>query len=294
MQSSGQLQVQALGPAGPVSRSAEIHVRLSAISGILWEGEVLGDGSRVFEFVLREAVGALQQHPGALILLIDTMELSPSSALGLFTPGHAYDVLVVVAESRKLLQTWFARWRHHTDFMPALVNPRVWIMPAWADPLEGFVLAPEDTNEHQVRGGSHFHDHVVVSMPALVDPHVWIMPAWAEPLEGFAPAPEVTNEHQDRGVSHYHDLVDVFLQERAANPSSSAMQSTTLAHQGLPTIYHRSSFPSQQECLGGRQHSTPALPIGLVGAPASCVFQSEAVDGTGACELLPFYLARPC
>ena len=61
------------------SRSEEIHVQLSAISGLLWEGEVPGDGSRVFGFVLREAVVALQQHPGVLTLLIDTMVLHSRS-----------------------------------------------------------------------------------------------------------------------------------------------------------------------------------------------------------------------
>ena len=155
------------------SRSEEIHVQLSAISGLLWEGEVPGDGSRVFGFVLREAVVALQQHPGVLTLLIDTMVLSPSNALGLFTPGHSYDVMVVVAESPKLLQTWFAKWRHHTDFMPALVD---------SSDEEDFVPGPEDTDsdsnddaevalrERQVRGVSHcyftWHDHVDVSLLA--------------------------------------------------------------------------------------------------------------------------------
>ena len=77
------------------SRSEEIHVQLSAISGLVWEGEVPGDGSCIFGFVLREAVVALQQHPGVLTLLIDTMVLSPSNALGLFTPGHSYDVIII-------------------------------------------------------------------------------------------------------------------------------------------------------------------------------------------------------
>ena len=108
---------------GPVDATAPLaYVQLSAISGLLWEGEVPGDCSCIFGFVLREAVVALQQHPGVLTLLIDTMVLSPSNALELFTPGHSYDVMVVVAESPKLLQTWFAKWRHHTDFVPALVD----------------------------------------------------------------------------------------------------------------------------------------------------------------------------
>mgnify|MGYP002807439670 FL=1 len=155
------------------SRSADIHVQLSAPSGLLWEGEVPGDGSHVFGFVLREAVVALQQHPGVLTLLIDTMVLSPSNALGLFTPGHSYDVMVFVAESPQLLQTWFAKWRHHTDFMPALVD---------SSDEEDFVPGPEysdsDSNddaeealrERQVRGVSHCHftwrDHVDVSLLA--------------------------------------------------------------------------------------------------------------------------------
>ena len=66
------------------SRSADIHVQLSALSGLLWEGEVPGDGSSVLRFVLREAVVALQQHPGVLTLQIDTMVLSPSNSLRLF------------------------------------------------------------------------------------------------------------------------------------------------------------------------------------------------------------------
>ena len=171
-------------------RSAEIHVQLSAISGLLWEGEVPGDGSSVFGLVLREAVVALQQHPGVLTLLIDTMVLSPSNARGLFTPGHAYNVIVVVAESPKLLQTWSAKWRHRTDFMPALVD---------SSDEEDFVPGPEDTDsdsnddeevalrERQVRGVSHCY-------------FTW------------------------------RDHVDVSLLARAAHPSSDVMQSTTVAY----------------------------------------------------------------
>jgi hypothetical protein len=171
------------------SRSADIHVQLSAPSGLLWEGEVPGDGSFVLRFVLREAVVALQQHPGVLTLLIDTMVLSPSNSLRLFLPGHSYDVMVFVDESPKLLRTWFAKWRQHTDFMPALVAPHVWIMPALVDPLEDIVPAPEGTDsdsiddedvalrEHQVRGVSHCPDHVYVSLHVRVaHPSSGVMP----------------------------------------------------------------------------------------------------------------------
>jgi hypothetical protein len=159
------------------SRSAEIHVQLSAISGLVWEGEVPGDGSSVFRFVLREAVVALQQHPGVLTLQIDTMVLSPSNSLGLFMPGHSYDVMVFVDESPKLLQTWFSNWRHHTDFMPALAGSS-----DEEDAVHGSEETDTDSNdddevalrECQVRGVSHcyypWRRNVDVSSLALA-PH---------------------------------------------------------------------------------------------------------------------------
>ena len=148
------------------SRSADIHVQLSALSGLLWEGEVPGDGSSVLRFVLREAVVALQQHPGVLTLQIDTMVLSPSNSLRLFLPGHSYDVMVFVDESPKLLRTWFAQWKQHTDFMPGWVD---------SSGEEDFVPEPEssdsDSNdeaevawrEWQVRGVSHCHGTFAIS-----------------------------------------------------------------------------------------------------------------------------------
>ena len=148
------------------SRSADIHVQLSALSGLLWEGEVPGDGSSVLRFVLREAVVALQQHPGVLTLQIDTMVLSPSNSLRLFLPGHSYDVMVFVDESPKLLRTWFAQWKQHTDFMPGWVD---------SSGEEDFVPEPESSDsdnndeaevalrEWQVRGVSHCHCTLAIS-----------------------------------------------------------------------------------------------------------------------------------
>ena len=102
----------------------------------------------------------MAQMSGSLEEFRGRLEVGDADPLRLQQHVVRGERLVFVDESPKLLRTWFAKWRQHTDFMPALVD---------SSDEEDFVPGPEysdsDSNddaevalrERQVRGVSHCH-----------------------------------------------------------------------------------------------------------------------------------------
>ena len=135
-------------------------------------GEGAGD-STPHAFPMAEVLAQLEsqndfmvQMSGRLEEFRGRLEVGDADPLRLQQHVVRGERLVFVDESPKLLRTWFAKWRQHTDFMPALVD---------SSDEEDFVPEPEssdsDSNdeaevalrEWQVRGVSHCHCTLAIS-----------------------------------------------------------------------------------------------------------------------------------